>query len=195
MTKVFLEGAYAPSDKWSIFGRVGASEGQMGSSTENSWGFLDYLRDGDYKPSFGAGVRFTIAENDNVSWGGIAQAGYTSVDFDGVSFPMYCFDPRIQGKMDLFTAQLAFGPTVEINENVSVYCGGFMNWLSGDAEIEVSNLYVDKQSEEFDVREHSPLGAYAGALLNIKGVRVAVDGHFLLSGGQGLTGSIVIPIP
>lgn len=193
-TKVYFEGAYAPSDSWSIFGRVGASEGQMGSSNEGEDAYIDHLSDGDYKPSFGAGVRFTVAENGNVSWGGVGQLGYTAVDFDKVPFEIYgCYNPNIQGEMNLFTAQLAFGPTVEINENVSVYCGGFLNWLSGDMDIEIDNFYSTTQSDKLNVREHSPIGVYAGGLVNIKGVKVAVDGNLLLSGGQGISGSIVIP--
>jgi len=195
-TKVYFEGAYAPSDKWSIFGRVGTSEGQMGSTSEDDWyPLFSHLGDGDYKPSFGAGVRFTVAENGDVSWGGIAQIGYTSVDFDNVGFEQYwCLNPNIQGQMNLFTGQLVFGPTLRINENASIYCGAFLNYLTGDMDIEYRNVYSDSQTAKLGVDGHSPVGVYAGGLFDIKGVKVAVDGHLLLSGGQGLTGSIVIPI-
>ena len=116
---------------------------------------------GDSEFAWGFGTKFTVAENDSVTWGGLFQMcslrskmsastedpyfGYTSASIDA----------------ELLDIQIAFGPTFT-SEAFSIYGGPFLHFVDGDMEVRANG-----DSGTADIEQESEFGGYVGAMIEL----------------------------
>jgi len=184
---------YGPDEYWDIFAEMGTTSHSIGNVDGEDDPIVDHLSGTDSDLSYGAGIRFTIKQYEDIVWGGIARIGYSYSDFDEQAFKMSgCLNPSVRGKIDLFTAQLVVGPTVKITEDCSLYGGGFWNYGSGELKYSYERVFSATQNETADLK-HSSFGLMGGALVRVKKAGVNLDGHVLSDGGYGATMGVIFP--
>jgi len=149
-SKTYLARAgYGLSDGCELYTLVGLSdssaEGYNGSS-ELAWGF---------------GAKFTVAEKDSVTWGGLFQMCSTSsegsVSGDVPGYGWQTIDLDIQ----LYDIQIAFGPTYT-QEAFSIYGGPFLHFVDGDLEVSLLG-----ESGTVDIEQESEFGGYVGSQFDL----------------------------
>jgi hypothetical protein len=152
MHKIYATIGYGLSENVEGFFRIG-----MGSpEVDRKGGSTHWESDGgEWDAIWGLGVKATLWEDESVCWGLIAQ--YSSGELS-------CDQKEIGGTdkqkidLDITELQIAFGPTVDLGEGVSVYGGPFLHIIDGS--------YVDKQSDgdklTKTIEEESQLGGFVG---------------------------------
>jgi len=113
--------------------------------------------DGSSVFAYGLGTKFTLAEKDNVTWGGLFQLcsisseGTMSGDIPGYGWQTMDVD------VQLYDIQIAFGPTYT-QEAFSIYGGPFLHFVDGDFDCNPLGV-----SLSFDIEQESEFGGYVGA--------------------------------
>ncbi len=162
---------YGMCENWDIFAYAGAAGDKdeitetlaCGSSGNQYSGF-----GGDYKVAWGFGTRATLCQNGNLSWGGLFQMVWSSVDSSSLKLQG---DPIFSGdiELDFWEIQVAVGPTLQY-DGFSIYGGPFLHFVKGDMSLEgttVSGGLTQRVISKADIREESNFGAYIGAQLDI----------------------------
>ena len=112
--------------------------------------------DGSSEFAGGFGTKFTVAEKDSVTWGGVFQmcsinsGGSISEDVPG--YGLVTMDVDIQA-LDI---QFAFGPTYT-KGSFSIYGGPFLHFVDGDFDATLLGVPVT-----FDIEQESVFGGYVG---------------------------------
>lgn len=112
--------------------------------------------DGSSEFAGGFGTKFTVAEKDSVTWGGVFQMcsinSDGSVSGDVPGFGMQTMDVDIQA-LDI---QIAFGPTYTKGV-LSIYGGPFLHFVDGDMDATLMGETIT-----LDIEQESELGGYVG---------------------------------
>jgi len=162
---------YGICDNWDAFVYAGAA-GNKDEITETlgcgSSGNQYYGSSGDYKAAWGFGTRATFCQDGNLTWGGLFQMVWSSVDSSNLKLQG---DPIFSGdlKLDFWEIQLAAGPTLQL-DGFSIYGGPFLHFVKGDMDLEgttVSLGVTQRVESEADIREESNFGAFVGAQWDI----------------------------
>lgn len=144
-TVYLMKAAYGLSDGCELYSLVGLadlSSEDFNGSSELAWGF---------------GAKFTVAENDSVTWGGIFQMVHLNSEGDVYGYvPGYGW-VEAGVEAEVFDIQIAFGPTYT-QEAFSIYGGPFLHFVDGDLEIDVLG-----ESVTLDLEQQSEFGGYVGA--------------------------------
>jgi len=117
--------------------------------------------DGDSQLAWGFGTKFTVAEKDSVTWGGVLQ--FCHISSEGSVYadvPPYGFQ-SIDIEAQLFDIQIAFGPTYT-QETFSIYGGPFLHFVTGDLDGSALGETVT-----FDIEQESEFGGYVGAMFDL----------------------------
>jgi len=131
---------------YSLLGFADISSEDFNGSSELAWGF---------------GAKFTVAENDSVTWGGLFQMvslsseGSVSDDVPGYGWQTMDIEAQI------FDIQIAFGPTFD-QEGFSLYGGPFLHFVDGDIEASALGVTID-----LDIEQKSEFGGYVGAQFDL----------------------------
>lgn len=148
-TVYLMKAGYGLSDDCEIYTLIGmadiSSEDYNGSS-ELAWGF---------------GAKFTVAEDDSMTWGGLFQM--VSINSEGSisgDVPGYGWQ-TMDIEAQLFDIQIAFGPTFN-QEGFSLYGGPFLHFVDGDIEARALGVTVD-----LDLEQKSEFGGYVGAQFDL----------------------------
>ena len=116
--------------------------------------------------AFSGGVKFTFYNEGNLQLGGLFQAGMTNFDGELSSVNWSASDFV---EVNMAEMQFALGACGDINENVSIYGGPFVHFVSGDLK---DNSYILDSggllASEFtwDIEQESVLGGYLGIQMN-----------------------------
>ncbi len=172
--KYFARIGYGISDDCEIYALLGMADGAFdGDSTGPDF-------DGDAGFAYGLGIKKTIAQNDSWTWGAVFQATWGEVD-DTMTAPVggatigsgaiSLAAGSHKVTLDWYEFMLAFGPTVVMSEEVSVYGGPYINLFNGDLEIRGSQ-------DEYELEQRLELGGFLGILFNLgQGLSVNVEGQ------------------
>lgn len=154
--KLFADLGYGVSDNVDAFARMG-----IASMTWDKIGGSDRLpegTDGKWNLAWGGGVKMTLCESADISWGMLAQFSEslltgTEKASDG---------DKTKFKVNLDEIQLAVGPTWKASEKVKIYGGPFIQLIRGKWQDR-----VDEWKPEKPIKEESWLGGYIGAAIEI----------------------------
>lgn len=94
--------------------------------------------------AWGIGMKSTLSESGDLTWGGLVQM--TSIS-----------GSKSTTKLDIWEMQLAAGPVWKMNEAVGFYGGPFLHWISGDMKRQWPG-----QTFSSDIEQESLFGIYAG---------------------------------
>jgi hypothetical protein len=135
--RAYVNLRYGLRDQVDLFARAGAvtfdlSEGWAGMSG---------------KPGFawGLGTAATLYHTDRLDWGVLAQFS------GGKSTPKETFSNS--GQVEMYSLQIATGPTYQLKDDLAVYGGIFYYVLDGE---------FDAWFGTWDLSEDSPVGLFAG---------------------------------
>ena len=117
--------------------------------------------DGSSEFAWGLGTKFTVAEKDSVTWGGLFQI--VSINSEGTmsgdtpDFGWQTMDVDVQ----LLEIQIAVGPTYT-QESFSIYGGPFLHFVDGDFDCNPLGVSIT-----FDIEQKSEFGGYVGAQFDL----------------------------
>jgi len=169
-----LRAGYGLSDGCEIYSLIGFSD-------LSSEGF-----DGDSDVAWGFGTKFTLAEKDQVTWGGLFQMCSISSDGsiyeDVPGFGMQTIDVDVQ----IFDIQIAFGPTYT-KDAFSIYGGPFLHFVTGDLEGSALGVTV-----EFDIEQKSEFGGYIGTQFELNKSTAVFFEYQMTGDASAIAGGIVV---
>ncbi|MEA2013962.1 MAG: hypothetical protein U9N38_01430 [Thermodesulfobacteriota bacterium] len=165
--KGFLNIGTGLSDNWEIFLRLGGANAKP-DKDDNVNNVAGYIGSGS-SISAGGGMKATLFKSNNgkIKWGTLAQFSWTEFDFGKEEYTINGHNVSISSDASLIEAQIVFGPTIEVIQGFSVYCGPFFRILEGDFDFTGT---VDGASKDFstDLEEDSAWGGYIGAQLDVE---------------------------
>jgi len=180
--KAFANLGYGLADNVDAFVRLGVAnlhvDGLIGGGHwkggEGDWNFI-----------WGGGVKATLVEAPDVSWGFLVQ--FSEGDLGG--------DEKGQGdeegnkatyEVQLHEMQIAFGPTWKAAEGLKIYGGPFVNLIRGRWQDEIEDYKPRKPIEE-----ENWLGGYIGTEIDLaQNTNFTVEGQFTVD-GWAVAGGIV----
>jgi len=155
MSKIYANIGYGFADNVEAFVRLGAGAADYERTTYN----YDWEGDGDYRFTYGGGVKLTLAEQPDLKWGLLAQ--YSWGDFHGEKDDEWGSGPGSYN-LKLDEMQIAFGPTWTPSQGLSIYGGPFLHFIRGYAE--------DRQFDDVGrhpIQEDGWLGGYVGVQVGV----------------------------
>lgn len=181
MHKVYANLGYGLADNVDIFVRAGVGSLEWDKMSGRSYEFESDNEDWDF--IWGGGMKATLVEAPDVSWGFLAQFS----------------DGTLTGSMDEPTGeyegnyavtmteiQIAVGPTWKAAEGVKIYGGPFVNLISGRWS---DNWDGDKHRKP--IEEEGWLGGYLGTEINLaQNTNLNVEGQ-LTSDGYAIAAGLV----
>lgn len=172
-TTFLISAGYGVSDGCELYTLLGFSDfssGDFNGSSEFAWGF---------------GTKFTVAEKDSVTWGGLFQMCSISSEGSGYTeIPGFGMQP-IEAEVQLFDIQVAFGPTYT-KEALSIYGGPFLHFVDGDLDGSALGVTVT-----LDLEQKSEFGGYVGAMFDLS-ESASLFGEYQMTGdASAITGGLV----
>lgn len=167
---------YGISDAWNVYVALGAADAAFDADSGDDF-------DGDVKFGFAVGAKRTLHDNgSDTKWGTIFQYS-TGESEDSVNTASYASgaittSTNYKLELDWYEVQLAIGPCVQINEDISIYGGPFLDFLEGDLKVDSPSASSDK---EYEIQQLWELGGYVGALVNL-GSNATLNAEFLFTG-------------
>jgi hypothetical protein len=162
--KTYANLGLGASDGSEIFLRLGVGEADpdRGDNTDNIGG---YLGKSDECFLLGGGAKFTLCKNENISWGLLTQMSWTKFDFDEESNTINGHSTTLTTDADFYEFQIAVGPTVALNNALSVYGGPFLHFITGELKLDGTIDGSDSKITS-DLEQESILGGYVGLQLD-----------------------------
>jgi len=174
MNKIYGNIGYGVADNVDVFVRLGAGWVDADRDTDYSYSY-NWDMDGDGSFIFGGGVKMTLWEQPGINWGALAQYSWGSFEGEEDGYSPYYGNWRSQDyKLRMDELQIAFGPTWEATEGVSIYGGAFYHGVQGTLEQQ-----RDSSRTRHSIEEESWLGGYIGTSIDVgQNCCVNVDGMF-----------------
>jgi hypothetical protein len=192
---VFANLGYGIVDKLEVYLLLGVSDlgfdddefGDGSRNLDNEFGSSDEL-------AYGFGVKGTIFDSENVTFG--AQLQMTWASFEGdldladvdieneTAFPWPGNTARFEDvpgtyEIDYYQLKIAVGPTYKLTETISIYGGPFYQLMNGTLDMErsdvqrdpetgpvIDEIYTVSEENSIDITERSRYGIYFGAQIN-----------------------------
>jgi hypothetical protein len=163
--KAYANFAIGASEESEVFLRVGMAEADV-DRNDNADNFAGNIGKSDQSLLLGGGGRATLFKKDKIELGILAQMSYAEFDFGDSSYTLNGHAATLSTDIEIFEVQVAFGPTVEVHKNISIYGGPFLHFVAGDADLSGT---IDGASRDVDtdLEQDSILGGYIGAQLDI----------------------------
>ena len=148
-----------------IFFRFGVADADPDNN--NNWGSIpDNIGSSDEVLVLGGGIKWTLYQNANFGWGLLTQLSWAQYDFDGKSYPVGAHNATLSTEFEIIEIQIATGPTVKIDNNITIFGGPFLYFLNGDADFE-GTINGSPAIVSADLDQESILGGYIGAGLEL----------------------------
>jgi hypothetical protein len=182
MHKVYANLGYGLADNVDVFVRAGAGTLEWDDIAGRSY---DWECDGgDWDFVWGGGMKATLSESPDVSWGFLAQ--FSDGTFTGSQNDGDYYDDHGTYQVTLHEMQIAAGPTWKAAQGLKIYGGPFVNLIRGRW---VDEVWGDKNRKP--VEQEGWLGGYLGAELNLaQNTNVTVEGQ-LTSDGYAIAAGLV----
>ncbi|MHC4203951.1 MAG: hypothetical protein ACYSTT_04825 [Planctomycetota bacterium] len=145
-----------------IFFRFGVAEADP--DNDNDWGGIPgNMGSSDEALVLGGGAKWTLYDdNQNFRWGLVTQMSWADYDFDGRSYSVNGHNVALSPEFEIFEIQIVTGPEYNLTEEITIFGGPFLYFLTGDADFEG---LIDGSSAKVsaDLEQESILGGYIGA--------------------------------
>lgn len=145
----------------SLFFRAGALNANPDKKLNNS-NYAGYIGDSDDALLLGGGVKVTLYEEERFKWGLTVQFSSADYKFKKTDFninDVNYFDFETEGT--LYETMISTGPTLILNDNVSVYGGPFLHFIRGETRMEATIETILSYAET-KIKEDSIIGGFAG---------------------------------
>lgn len=148
-----------------IFFRFGVADADPDSN--NDWGGIpDNMGSSDEVLILGGGAKWTLYDGENFGWGLLTQVSWAEYDFDGKSYSVGAHNVTFSPEIEIVEVQIATGPTLKLNEDLTIFGGPFLYFLNGDADFE-GIIDGSPAMVSADLDQESILGGYIGAELDL----------------------------
>ena len=166
VNKLYANVGYGLTDRWDIFARLGGAVIDIDRG-ENITNPSSMIGTSDPSLAIGAGTRVTLFEWEQVCLGMLAQVSFTPYEnFKGNPHSTLFASPAtMQSEMHLTEVQIAFGPTWNCTEYLSVYGGPFLHLIDGNADLLVITTSSGSALARPSIEQSTILGGYIGATL------------------------------
>jgi hypothetical protein len=134
--RAYVKLRYGLRDQVDLFARAGAAKFALSETLGSTSGEAGF--------AWGLGAAATLYHTDRLDWGVLAQ-------FSGGKATTAFFSD--DGQLEMYSLQIAAGPTYQIKDDLAVYGGIFYYMLDGE---------VDSFFGTWDLGEDSPVGLFAG---------------------------------
>lgn len=145
-----------------LFFRIGSAKAEPERKLNES-NFGGYIGSSDDSLVLGGGVKVTLYEEESFKWGLSAQFTGAKYDFKKTDFnvnDVNYFDFETKGTF--YETMISTGPTLIVNDYVSVYGGPFLHFIRGEIEADTIKETV-QTSAETKIKEDSIIGGFVGA--------------------------------
>lgn len=172
-----------------IFFRFGVAD--IDPDNTSDWGSIPAnIGSSDETLVLGGGAKWTLFDNNGFGWGLLTQVSWAEYDFDGRSYSVGAHAVTLSPEFEIVEVQIATGPTIDLNKDLTLFGGPFLYFLNGDAEFE-GTVDGSQSTLTADIDEESLLGGYVGAELEV-GQNVVVSFEVqATSGSSGMGGQLV----
>jgi long-subunit fatty acid transport protein len=167
INKTYLNIGYGVTNDLEIFFRLGGTNARFSGST-----FWPSGEEFDSNTDFavGGGIKATFFKEGKLKIGGLIQADWS--ELDGAIRPKEWPVADDTVKFDLTQVQIAAGPSYDLTDRFSIYCGPFLHFVRGNWEDvyneidpDTGGLLTSKYS--WTVKEDSCFGAYIGTQMEL----------------------------
>jgi hypothetical protein len=161
---LYAKVGYGIVDKYEIFLRMGAANGEFGDSL---WEEREKF-DNDYNFAIGAGAKATFYEGFDWKIGGVFQINRTELDGEVDSSSWDIIQPH-RAEINTTEMQIAIGMTYLYSSRVSFYGGPFVHFISGDFNYKFTRITQTIDTGEFswEIKEGPTYGGYIGAQIKL----------------------------
>ena len=172
-----------------IFFRFGVTDADPDG--KDDWGGIpDYMGNSDEVLVLGGGAKWTLYEDANFGWGLLTQVSWAEYDFDGRSYSVGDYDVTLSPELEIVEVQIATGPALKLNKDITIFGGPFLYFLNGDADFE-GTIDGSEAAISADLDQESLLGGYIGAELGL-GRNAAISFEVqATNGSSGMGGQFV----
>jgi len=172
-----------------IFFRFGVTD--IDPDNTDEWGGIPRnIGSSDETLVLGGGAKWTLYDGAGFGWGLLTQVSWAEYDFDGRSYSVGGHAVTLSPEFEFVEVQIATGPTIELNKDLTLFGGPFLYFLNGDAEFE-GTVDGSQSTLTTDMEQESLLGGYIGAELEV-GQNVVVSFEVqATSGSSGMGGQLV----
>jgi hypothetical protein len=172
-----------------LFFRFGVARAD--SDDDDDWGGIpDEMGSSDEVLVLGGGAKWTLYEEEFFGWGILTQMSWSKYEYDGKSYSVGVYDVTLSPEFTIYEVQIATGPTLHINKDLTVFGGPFLYFLDGDADFD-GTIDGSPVSISADLEEESLLGGYIGAELGLGENAVISYEVQATSGSYGMGGQFV----
>lgn len=172
-----------------IFFRVGVA--YVAPDKNDDWGGIpDSIRSSDEVLVLGGGAKWTLYDGGNFRWGLLTQMSWAEYDFDGRSFSVGAHSLAVSSEFEIVEVQIATGPTLQINEDMTIFGGPFLYFLNGDADFK-GTIDGSPATVSADINQESLLGGYIGTEFKLGQKAVFSVEIQTTSGSYGVGGQLV----
>jgi hypothetical protein len=165
--KFYVNFASGLTDDCEVYWRLGATDmdPDRGYNRDN---FAGYIGDSDYEFAVGAGTKINFGQSEDGMeiWSLVAQASYASLDFDKRISTLHEATTILSAEADIWEAQVAVGYTYRYADDICFYCGPFLHFVGGEAEVRGTVDGVPGK-DKTDLEEESRLGGYIGTEIGL----------------------------
>jgi len=168
------------TDNWDVFILLGFADADdeinvqesASGATQFFNGNETFALDSGFESAWGIGTRFTLLEQEDISWGGVFRVTWQDPkpDSDTWTDPA---DPTqsvaVEMDMDFWEMVIGIGPNLNLGD-VWLYGGALLHLVRGD--LKVTGTWTDATESDLlkasqDIEEESILGGYAGFQWNM----------------------------
>jgi len=172
-----------------IFFRFGVADADPDNNDD--WGGIpDHIGSSDEVLILGGGAKWTLYDDANFGWGLLTQVSWAEYDFDGKSYSVGVHDVTLSPEFKIVEVQIATGPTLKLNEDLTIFGGPFLYFLNGDADFE-GTIDGSPETVSADLDQESLLGGYIGAELELGENAILSFEVQTTSGSSGMGGQLV----
>ena len=172
-----------------IFFRVGVA--YVAPDKNGDWGGIpDHIRSSDEVLVLGGGAKWTLYDGANFGWGLLTQVSWAEYDFDGRSYSVGAHSVSLTPEFEIVEVQIATGPTLQLNEDMTIFGGPFLYFLNGDAGFK-GTIDGSPTTVSADLDQESLLGGYIGTEFKLGQKAVLSVEVQTTSGSYGIGGQLV----
>jgi hypothetical protein len=171
-----------------IFFRFGVAD--VSPDNSDDWGSIpDNMGSSDEVLTLGGGAKWTLYDGTSFGWGLLTQVSWAKYDFDGRSYSVGVYDVELSPEFEIVEVQIATGPTITLDENITFFGGPFLYFLNGHADFE-GTIDGSPATISADLDQESLLGGYIGVELELGHAVISFEVQ-ATSGSSGMGGQLV----
>jgi len=137
----------------------------------------------------GGGFKLAIVRGSAFDWGVMAQTGWGKFNFDPQVFEIEGIPVNLKEQVTFHEVQVATGPVIPLMENVVLYGGPFLHFITGTDAVQGS-FGGSSIDEDIDLNEDKVFGGYIGTLIQLNKETNLIVEFQATGSGKGIAASL-----